>query len=306
MKNIKIEAAENGAMRTVETGRCGVMNGAAENSEHGAQGMAEGASGMAEGASGMADGASGITGGVQGITAPAVILVKPQLAENIGMAARAMKNCGLKEMRLVAPEQSPVSETALRASSNSEDILLNARVYATTREALADLDTVYAATARPRHQVKEVFTAEYAATHLPTGRRTGFMFGCERTGLENEDISLADAIIEVPLNPEHCSLNLAQAVLIIGYEYYKTTIAPEGRRFITNGGEVASKEKLFKFLDALTGRIRQSPRLKDEEHTRSLLINVSNIFTRANITEQELNSLYGIVNILSDGKKDGK
>ena len=241
-----------------------------------------------------------------GITAPAVILVKPQLAENIGMAARAMKNCGLKEMRLVAPEQSPGSETALRASSNSEDILLNARVYATTREALADLDTVYAVTARPRHQVKEVFTAEYAATHLPAGRRTGFMFGCERTGLENEDISLADAIIEVPLNPEHCSLNLAQAVLIIGYEYYKTTIAPEGRRFITNGGEVASKEKLFKFLDALTGRIRQSPRLEDEEHTRSLLINVSNIFTRANITEQELNSLYGIVNILSDGKKNGK
>lgn len=225
-----------------------------ENSEHGVQGMEICAGGMAEGASEMANGASGM-----GITAPAVILVKPQLAENIGMAARAMKNCGLKEMRLVAPEQSPVSETALRASSNSEDILLNARVYATTREALADLDTVYAATARPRHQVKEVFTAEYAATHLPTGRRTGFMFGCERTGLENEDISLADAIIEVPLNPEHCSLNLAQAVLIIGYEYYKTTIAPEGRRFITNGGEVASKEKLFKFLDALTGRIRPSP-----------------------------------------------
>lgn len=213
-----------------------------ENSEHGVQGMAEGASGAMTDACGAMTDAGGM-----GITAPAVILVKPQLAENIGMAARAMKNCGLKEMRLVAPEQSPVSETALRASSNSEDILLNARVYATTREALADLDTVYAATARPRHQVKEVFTAEYAATHLPAGRRTGFMFGCERTGLENEDISLADAIIEVPLNPEHCSLNLAQAVLIIGYEYYKTTIAPEGRRFITNGGEVASKESCLSF-----------------------------------------------------------
>ena len=261
-----------------------------ENSEHGVQGMEICAGGAMTDAGGAMTGVSGAMtdAGGMGITAPAVILVKPQLAENIGMAARAMKNCGLKEMRLVAPEQSPVSETALRASSNSEDILLNDRVYATTREALADLDTVYAATARPRHQVKEVFTAEYAATHLPAGRRTGFMFGCERTGLENEDISLA------------------QAVLIIGYEYYKTTIAPEGRRFITNGGEVASKEKLFKFLDALTGRIRQSPRLKDEEHTRSLLINVSNIFTRANITEQELNSLYGIVNILSDGKKNGK
>lgn len=236
------------------------------------------------------------------VLAPVVILVKPQLAENIGMAARAMKNCALKELRIVLPEQSPTSDIALRASSNSEEVLLNAKIYATTQEALADLTMVYAATARPRHQVKEVFTAEYAAQHLPQDAKIGFMFGCERTGLENEDISLADAIIEVPLNPEHCSLNLAQAVLVIGYEYYKTTISPEGRRFITNGGQVADKEKLFKFIESLNGRIKQSPRLKDEEHTKSLLRNISNIFTRAQITEQELNSLYGIVNILCDGK----
>lgn len=236
------------------------------------------------------------------VLAPVVILVKPQLAENIGMAARAMKNCALKELRIVQPEQSPTSDIALRASSNSEEVLLNAKIYATTQEALADLTMVYAATARPRHQVKEVFTAEYAAQHLPQDGKIGFMFGCERTGLENEDISLADAIIEVPLNPEHCSLNLAQAVLVIGYEYYKTTISPEGRRLITNGGQVADKEKLFKFIESLNGRIKQSPRLKDEEHTKSLLRNISNIFTRAQITEQELNSLYGIVNILCDGK----
>lgn len=236
------------------------------------------------------------------VKAPVVILVKPQLAENIGMAARAMKNCALKELRIVQPEQSPTSDIALRASSNSEEVLLNAKIYATTQEALADLTMVYAATARPRHQVKEVFTAEYAAQHLLQDGKIGFMFGCERTGLENEDISLADAIIEVPLNPEHCSLNLAQAVLVIGYEYYKTTISPEGRRFITNGGQVADKEKLFKFIENLNGRIKQSPRLKDEEHTKSLLRNISNIFTRAQITEQELNSLYGIVNILCDGK----
>ena len=242
-----------------------------------------------------------LSAGASGL-APVVILVKPQLAENIGMAARAMKNCALTELRLVAPEQSHVSETALRASSNSEEVLQNAKVYATTKEALADLQTVYAATARPRHQVKEVLTAEYAANHLPAGQKIGFMFGCERTGLENEDISLADAIIEVPLNPAHCSLNLAQAVLIIGYEYYKTTINPSARRLITNGGAVADKEKLYKFIDSLSARIKQSPRLKDEEHTRSLLLNIGNIFTRANITEQELNSLYGIVNILSDHK----
>ena len=233
---------------------------------------------------------------------PVIILVKSQLAENIGMAARAMKNCGLVEMRLVNPHQSPYSETAMRASSNSENILENAKVYSSTKEAIADLDIVYAATARPRHQVKDVYTAEYAAQNLPTNKKIGFMFGCERTGLENEDISLADAIIEVPLNPEHSSLNLAQAVLIIGYEYYKTTLNVAGKRFITNGGEIAKKEKLFKFLDMLNGKIKQSNRLKDADHTATLLININNIFTRSQITEQELNSLYGIVNILSDNK----
>ncbi len=231
---------------------------------------------------------------------PAVILVKPQLAENIGMAARAMKNCGLYELRLVAPEQSPVSEIALRASSNSEEVLQNAKIYSSTREAIADLECVYAATARPRHQVKEVLTAECAARTFPADKRCGFMFGCERTGLENEDISLADKIIEVPLNPAHASLNLAQAVLIISYEYYKTTINVPEKRFIANGGTVAPKEKVFRFLDALNERIKQSPRLKDEAHVKSLLINVNNIFTRAELTEQEINSLYGIMNILQN------
>lgn len=231
---------------------------------------------------------------------PVVILVKPQLAENIGMAARAMKNCALEELRLVAPLQSPTSEIALRASSNSEEILQNAQIYPDTKSALADLEVVYAATARPRHQIKDVETAEYAATHLSKNLKTGFMFGCERTGLENEDISLADKIIEVPLNPAHSSLNLAQAVLIVGYEYYKTTLTNKAPNLITQKAEIASKENIFKFLEMLDKRIKQSPRLKDTAHTESLIININNIFTRATLTKQELNSLYGIINILTD------
>jgi tRNA/rRNA methyltransferase len=138
------------------------------------------------------------------------------------------------------------------------------------------------------------------AQNYPLDKKIGFMFGCERTGLENDDISLTDAIVEVPLNPEHSSLNLAQAVLILSYEYYKTTISVEPSRFITNGGQIASKEKLIKFLSKLNEDIKQSPRLRDEDHTQSLLRNINNIFTRAQLTEQELNSLYGIVNILKD------
>jgi len=235
------------------------------------------------------------------MSAPVIILVKPQLAENIGMVARAMKNCNVKELRIVAPEQSPTDEHAIRASSKSEEILYNARLYDNTAAALADLEIVYAATARPRHQVKDVMTAEYAAQHLPTDKKIGVMFGCERTGLENEDISLADKIIEIPLNPEHSSLNLAQAVLIICYEYYKTTIDVAGKRFITNGAGCVTKEKLFNFLNMLDNKIKQSSKIKIDM-TETLLRNINNIFTRAELTEQELNSLYGIVNILQ--KKD--
>lgn len=232
-------------------------------------------------------------------SAPIIILVKPQLAENIGMVARAMKNCNVKELRIVAPEQSPTDEKALRASAKSEEILHNAKIYPNTEEALADLTAVYAATARPRHQVKEVMTAEYAAQNLPQNAKIGIMFGCERTGLENEDISLADKIIEIPLNPEHTSLNLAQAVLIICYEYYKTTINVSGSRFITNGGEIINKEKLFTFLNMLDNKIKQNPKIK-ADMTETLLRNINNIFTRAELTEQELNSLYGIVNLLTN------
>lgn len=231
---------------------------------------------------------------------PVIILIKPQLAENIGMTARAMKNCALTELRIVNPEQSPTSNTALRASSGSEEILQNAKIYSTTQDAIKDLEILYSASARSRHQVKPVITAEYMAQNMPLDKKVGFMFGCERTGLENDDISLSDAIVEVPLNKEHSSLNLSQAVLILGYEYYKTTISVNPNRFVTNGGEIAPKEKLLKFLSTLDSHIKQSPRLKDEDHTDSLIRNINNIFTRAQLTTQELNSLYGVINILKD------
>jgi len=230
---------------------------------------------------------------------PVIILVKPQLAENIGMVARAMKNCEVFELRVVNPEQSPTDERALRASAKSEEILTNAKIYKDTKSALADLEVVYATTARPRHQVKTVMTAEYAMQNLPDHAKVGIMFGCERTGLENEDIMLSDKIIEIPLNPKHTSLNLAQAVLIICYEYYKTTINAPQKRFITNGGEPINKEKLFNFLSMLDNKIKLNPKVK-EEMTETLLRNVNNIFTRADLTEQELNSLYGIINLLSN------
>ncbi len=234
---------------------------------------------------------------------PCVILVEPQLAENIGMTARAMKNCGLTELRLVNPKENHLSEKAISASSNSEDVLRNAKVYSSTKDAVADLQYVLATTARHRDQTKTVYNADEGvkevAKNLKSNVLCGFMFGPERTGLRNKDVSLADAIINIPLNPAHCSLNLSQAVLLVGYEFYKvhnTLFSPE---FVTNHTTIANKEKVMLFCSHIENKLSNFANYKDENKKEKLLINLRNIFTRAQMTEQELNTLYGIINYLS-------
>ncbi len=234
---------------------------------------------------------------------PCVILVEPQLAENIGMTARAMKNCGLTELRLVNPREDHLSDKALSASSNSENILQNAKVYSSTKEAMADLQYVLATTARHRDQTKMVYNADAGAMEisekLQNGIKCGFMFGPERTGLCNEDVCLADAIINIPLNPEHCSLNLSQAVLLVGYEFYKVYNEKFSSKFEINHTTIADKEKVLLFCSHIENKIKDFANYKDEYKKDKLLINLRNIFTRSQMTEQELNTLYGIINYLS-------
>ena len=154
--------------------------------------------------------------------APAVILVEPQLGENIGMTARAMLNCGLTELRLVRPREDWPNKKAIAAASGADAVLDGAALYETTALAIADLETVYAATARPRDMTKHVMTARHAAGEMRAlaaqGRRLGVLFGPEAKGLNNDDVALADGVVSVPLNPAFMSLNLAQAAFAIAYE----------------------------------------------------------------------------------------
>lgn len=239
---------------------------------------------------------------------PYVILVEPQLAENVGMAARAMMNCGLYHMRLVNPREDHLSDKAVAASSNAGEILEKAEVFGSTREALADLQLVMATTARHRDQVKPVYTADRAAEKLnqagARGINCGILFGPERTGLHNDDVSLADAIINIPLNPRHCSLNLSQAVLLAGYEYYKTQISVPAEQLVTNHGTPAEKDKVLGFVDYLQNKLSDCGNYKIDGQREKLEINLRNIFTRAQMTEQELNTLYGAVNYLSKGRSE--
>ena len=234
---------------------------------------------------------------------PVVILVNPQMCENVGMAARAMMNCGVSEMRLVVPRENHLSEKAIAASSGAEKILFDAKVFGTTREAVADLNIIYASTARKRNMIKEVLTAHGAAAEIKSfetqGVKSGILFGPERTGLHNDDVALADKIIEIPLNPEHCSLNLSQAVLLVCYEWYKTQVLAPDAQMVTNGAVFVEKEKLYRFFDYLEDKLSGCKAFQDDEKHPKMMINLKNIFLRGALTEPELNSLYGVINYLS-------
>src|SRR5947209_15512799 len=156
-----------------------------------------------------------VTGG------PAIILVEPQLGENIGTAARAMANCALDDLRLVRPRDGWPSDKAVAAASGADGVLDKARLFPTIAAAIANLRHVYASTARDRYMVKRELTPRRAAEEmrefLAAEEPCGILFGPERTGLVNDDIALADTVVTVPLNPAFSSLNLAQAVMILGY-----------------------------------------------------------------------------------------
>lgn len=235
------------------------------------------------------------------LNAPTFILVHPQMAENIGMAARAMMNCGISQLYLVNPRESHLSDKAVSASSGAEKILQNARIFNTTEEAIAEFDFIYATTARRRGMVKPICTANHAAQEIlnKSQYKYGILFGPERTGLENQDVCLANSIIEIPLNPEHCSLNLSQAVLLVGYEWYQHYINVPQQEFHIGNTSFASKEKLEIFLKTLENKLKESGVFSQPEKKERMTINLRNIFTRTALTEQELNTLYGVINHLN-------
>ncbi|MCP4393628.1 MAG: RNA methyltransferase [Alphaproteobacteria bacterium] len=230
---------------------------------------------------------------------PAIILVNPQLAENMGTTARAMLNCNLLDLRLVCPRDDWLSDKAISASSGAEIILQNAKRFETTEEAVADLNLIFASTARRRDMIKTVYTPDKAIqivrSHIANKDRCGILFGPERTGLHNDDIAIADAVIEIPLNPVHTSLNLAQAVLLIGYEWFKSGHNEPEEQFITNGAEIASKDALLNFFNHLETELDNCGYLRLPHKRPRMVRSLRNIFERAKLTDPEVQSLHGVI-----------
>ncbi len=230
---------------------------------------------------------------------PAIILVEPQLGENIGTAARAMYNCGLTELRLVKPRDGWPSAKAVAAASGADLVLERARLFDRLEDAVADLRHVYASTTRDRHMVKRVVTPRHAAAEMrqwaAAGEACGVLFGPERAGLVNDQVVLADTVLTVPLNPAFSSLNLAQAVLLVGYEWFTADNAAPPEAVALGEARPATKEELLHFFAHLEEALDATGFLRVAEKRPSMVRNLRNLFQRAHLTEQELRSLHGVI-----------
>jgi tRNA/rRNA methyltransferase len=248
---------------------------------------------------------------------PVFILVRPQLVDNIGMVARAMANFGLEHLRLAAPRDGWPNEKARIAASGANFIIDGAEAYPAFEPALAGLQWVGATTARQRDLVKPVLTPEQAVAEmrrrLAEGQRCGILLGPERNGLETDEVANADAIVMAPVNPSFASLNLAQAALLLAYEWMKqsgggtlgrvtTYEAPIEPGLHTRGSPPAGREDLVAFFEHIERELDASGFFTAPDKRPSVVQNLRSMFVRMGATEQEIRTLRGIVKALAHPK----
>jgi tRNA/rRNA methyltransferase len=236
------------------------------------------------------------------INAPAIVLVRPQMGENIGAAARAMLNFGLTDLRLVAPRDGWPNRAATDNSSGALDVMPPVQVFDTLAEALTDCHFVYATTARMRDMVKPTFEVKSAVDdgtqRTASGQKLAFVFGPERTGLENDDLTLCHALIHVPTNPDFSSLNLGQCVLLIAYEWMSAQSSSYGKPLTLNGSLPATQDKLEEFQRRLEQELDSKGFFREPTLKPTVSRNIRNIFARSELSEQELRTLHGVVTAL--------
>ncbi|MEM7042494.1 MAG: RNA methyltransferase [Pseudomonadota bacterium] len=256
----------------------------------------------------MAEGEGYRAASIEGLPpAPAVILVGTQLGENIGTTARAMLNFGLSDLRLVRPKCGWPSIKALKACSGATEVLNAARLFDSVEEASADLRLVFATTARPRDLPKPVVTAREAGQKLRDGMAQGLdvgvLFGPERTGLANDDLIYADAVLTVPLNPGYSSLNLAQAVLLIAYEWYQAGEVKRPPPSTATARRPATKGELAGLLDHIAGELDRTSFFRTSERRESMLKTMKVVIERARLREPDIHLLRGMIKALAGGNK---
>src|SRR5712692_4362052 len=238
---------------------------------------------------------------------PIVVLVEPQLGENIGTAARAMANFGLTRLRLVRPRDGWPSVHARRAASGADAVLDGAQLYDTLQDAIADCHFVLATTARAHDQAKPVIGPDEAAREIApraaAGETVAVVFGRERWGLQNEEVGLADRIVTFPVKPAFASLNLAQAVLVIAYEYCRHATAGALPFVMPQRSGPAGKQQLLAFFQNLEAELEKVEFFRPAEKRDTMTINLRNIFTRMQPTQQDIQTLHGVIMAVAEGRK---
>ncbi|WJR76147.1 TrmJ/YjtD family RNA methyltransferase [Bradyrhizobium sp. NP1] len=241
------------------------------------------------------------------LDSPVVILVEPQLGENIGMAARAMGNFALSRLRLVNPRDGWPNVSAERAAAGADHILSRVELFDTVEQAVADLDLLFATTARAHDQAKPVMAPDAAAAeisgHIAAGGKAGILFGRERWGLTNEEVARANRIITFPVNPGFASLNLAQAVLLMGYEWFKLATGGALPFAMPERSVRASQHQLDAFFENLVRELDRVEFLRPAEKRDTMLVNLRNIFFRMEPTKQDMHTLHGVIMAIAEGRK---
>jgi tRNA/rRNA methyltransferase len=238
---------------------------------------------------------------------PIIVLVEPQLGENIGAAARVMANFALERLRLVKPRDGWPNIQARRAASGADRILDEAALYDTVEAAIADCTLVLATTARAHDQAKPVIGPDAAASllapHVAAGENVAVLFGRERHGLENHEVALADRIVTFPVNPAFASLNLAQAVAVIAYEWFKLASAGALPFAMPQKSEPAGKQQVHAFFTNLERQLDLIEYFRPLDKRATMLVNLRNIFARMQPTRQDMQTLHGVVVSLTEGRK---
>jgi tRNA/rRNA methyltransferase len=252
---------------------------------------------------------AGMTEPVIKPTLPAIVLVRPQMGENIGAAARAMWNFGLDHMRVVAPRDGWPNPSAVAMASGAGRLLDQARLCPDLPDALADCDFVYATTARDRDLTKPVFSPEAAmqdaAARIAAGQRVAILFGPERAGLENDDIARANAIVSVPVNPAFPSLNLAQCVLLMGYEWMRQTGMVAAQTTEMAGTDWASGAEVEHLAIHYEDRMEDAWFFYPDHKAISMKVNLRNMWSRMPLTRADVQMFHGMMRQMVRWKERG-
>ncbi len=231
---------------------------------------------------------------------PAIILVRPQLGENIGACARVMCNFSLSDLRIISPRDGWPNQFAIDMAKSGKHILENAKIFNNLEEALSDIYYLYATTIRPRDMIKPIYSPRKAIAQIyaNTHHKSAIVFGPERTGLTNQEIALANSIISIPVSPDYESLNLAQATAILCYEYFNFLTHYPDQQIELGDTKPASLNEITMLFSHLEGELSKTDFLKIPEKREKMLVNIKNLFTRSWLSQQDVRTLRGIIKAL--------